>query len=203
MKKLLLIAAVLIATSSAAFAGETKPAVTDKQGNPVRSTNGNCVRHVFEDGTDICAPAPAPEVVVVTPPPPPPPAPEPVALLTKEQLTVYFDFNKSNINPDGMQKLDALINALLASKGVESLSIVGYADRIGKTDANLKLSERRTKAIETYLDAKVNIPTNVLQADSRGETNSVTSCDDKQKRANLISCLAADRRAEIVLNYLK
>lgn len=203
MRKSLLIAALLVAvSSSAAFAGEAKPAVTDKNGNPVRSTNGACVRHDFQNGDDICAPTPAPAPAPVAAPAPAP-APEPVALLSKEQLTAYFDFNKSTINPSEKQKLDNLIAALVASKGVESLSIVGYADRIGSTDANLKLSERRTKAVETYLDAKVNIPTNVVQSDSRGEANPVTSCEGDKKSKQLISCLAADRRVEIVLNYLK
>jgi OOP family OmpA-OmpF porin len=204
MKKLLTIAALLVATASAASAADIDPAVTDARGNPVRSNNGECVRFDFNSGNDICAPAPKPAPYVApAPTPAPAPAPEPVAMLTKEELTVYFDFNKNDINPSEKLKLDNLITALISSKGVKSLSIVGYADRIGSTDANLKLSERRTSAVEKYLDAKVNIPTNVLQADARGETNSVTSCGEKEKRAKLISCLAADRRAEIVLNYLK
>lgn len=201
MKKLLLIAAFIATTSTAAFAAESKPAVTDARGNPVRSTNGECVRYVFEAGKDICAPTPPPAPKKVAAPPPPPP-PEPVALLTKEELTVYFDFNRSTINSGETSKLENLIEALIASKGVKSLSIVGYADRIGSTDANLKLSRKRTVAVQKYLDERVNIPTSVLQADARGEEGSVTSCE-KLKRKALIACLAADRRVEIVLNYLR
>lgn len=202
MKKLLIIAAVLVATSLPAVAG-TKSVVTDERGNPVRSiVTKSCVRHEFSEDSDICAPAkPAPAPVPVAAPPAP--KPQPVALLTKEEMTVYFDFNRSSINASETAKLNNLVNALVASKGVKSLSLVGYADRIGSSDANLRLSKKRTAAVQAYLNSKVNIPTNVVQANSRGEEGSVTSCGDKQKRKSLISCLAADRRVEIVLNYLK
>ena len=204
MKKLLLITAIIAGTSMSASAGDAKSAVTDARGNPVRSIlTETCVRHDFNEGSDLCAPpAPAP-APVAAPAPAPAPAPEPVALLTKEELTAYFDFSKSSLNAAETAKLNTLVNALIASKGVKSLSIVGYADRIGSANANLALSKKRTAAVETYLNERVNIPTSVLQANSRGEEGSVTSCDKKQKRKALISCLAADRRVEIVLNYLR
>lgn len=203
MKKLLIIAAILVATSTAAMANSAKSVVTDERGNVVRSIlSKECVRHEFNDAADPCAP-PAPPAPAPVAAPKPAPAPQPVAQLTQEQKTVYFDFNKSAINTVETAKLNTLINALVASKGVKSLSIVGYADRIGSADANLKLSQKRTASVQNYLNERVNIPTNVMQANSRGEEGSVTSCEDKQKRKSLISCLAADRRVEIVLNYLK
>lgn len=201
MKKLLLAAILFLAVSPEVFAKEAMSAVLDRNGDPVRSVlSGECVRHDFEQEGDPCAPPapPAPEPVAA---PAPPPAPEPVALLTKEELTVYFDFNKSKVRDEGVVKLNNLIQALVASEGVESLSIVGYADRIGSNDYNLKLSKKRMQAVENYLNERVNIPTQILQAEAKGETNSVTSCGDKEKRKALISCLAADRRVEIVLNY--
>ena len=127
----------------------------------------------------------------------------PVAYLTNEELTVYFDFDKSSINTNEVVKLNNLIKALIASEGVESLSIVGYADRIGNAKANQRLSEKRTAAVQNYLNDKVNIPTEILKSAAKGEDNPVTDCKKNQKRNSLISCLAADRRVEIVLNYYK
>lgn len=202
MKKLILTLAILL-SANVANAVEAKSAVLDRNGDPVRSiVSESCVRHAWNEGTDVCAPpAPEPEPVVLAPEPEP--APQPVALLTKDQLTVYFDFNKHNIRPSETAKLDNVIQALVASEGVESLSIVGFADRIGSVEANLKLSKKRTAAVQDYLNSRVTIPTEIVNADAKGESVSVTNCDDKEKRANLISCLQGDRRAEIVVNYYK
>lgn len=199
MKKLIFTLLVVAAISPVAQASEAKKAVVDDRGNAVRSTNGNCVRHDWTGNKDICAPAPEPVAYVA---PEPVPEPEPVAMLTKKDLTVYFDFNKSTITPDATMKLNNLVMALIESEGVESLSIVGYADRIGGDKYNLKLSEKRQMAVQDYINSKVDIPTEIVQASARGEANPVTDCSNSKRKA-LISCLAKDRRVEIVLNYFK
>lgn len=48
-----------------------------------------------------------------------------------EDRTVYFEFNKSSLTAEATGKLDSLMGILRDTPDVQSLSIVGYADRIG------------------------------------------------------------------------
>jgi OmpA-OmpF porin, OOP family len=200
MKKILLAIAFIAAFAPASLAEGTKAAAQNELGGkPVRSTNGNCVRTKWDDSNDVCAPAeePAPEPVVEAP------APEPATQLTEEQRTVYFDFNKSDLNAESFTKLDTLIDAVVASKGVQKVTVVGFADDIGSADYNQALSEKRSGVVESYIDTKVTIPTEAKVISAQGENNPTTSCPTTMKRAERIKCLAADRRVEVQFTYAK
>ncbi|MEI7669834.1 MAG: hypothetical protein WCJ33_07110, partial [Pseudomonadota bacterium] len=90
---------VMLSISSGAVAIDAQDIVTGSKGSePVRSEKfGTCVQTKWNAASDPCAPAkkaevkaePKPEPVAVAP------APEPVAQLGHEQLSIYFDFNKS------------------------------------------------------------------------------------------------------------
>src|ERR1700759_1736883 len=95
--RILTVALICAATSTAAIADSTKDAAKDMRGNFITSTNGNCVRTRWQDSSDPCAPAPKPQPVIekkqevmVSP----------AKSLQKEQRTVYFEFNKSNLTPE-------------------------------------------------------------------------------------------------------
>ena len=90
---------------------------------------------------------------------------------------------------------------ILDSKEVESVDIVGYADEIGKNSYNKKLSIRRAETVKAYLAAK-GLKTRHVRVEGLGATNSVTHCDSKMPRKELIACLAPDRRVEIELNLI-
>lgn len=122
--------------------------------------------------------------------------------ITREMRTVYFDFNKSTLNSKEKGKLDTLSKAIKASKGVESVDIVGFADRIGKSSYNKALSMRRAETVKSYLSSK-GLKTRHARVEAMGETESVTHCDDKMPKADLINCLAEDRRVEVMLNMEK
>lgn len=202
MKKVLLTLALLTVLAPAAMAESSKAAAQNKLGNnPVRSTNGNCVRTKWDDSNDVCAPpAPAPEPEKIVEPAP---APEPATQLTQEDRTIYFDFNKSVLTAESFTKLDTLITAVVASKGVQKVTVVGFADDIGSTDYNQKLSEKRANAVESYIDSKVTIPTEAKVVSAQGENAPTTNCPTKMKRAERIKCLAADRRVEVQFTYAK
>ena len=112
---------------------------------------------------------------------------------------VLFAFGKSSLKPAAAQALDAAnneINALgLANPAIQ---VNGYADRIGKQAANLKLSQRRAETVANYLVSKGQNAANVT-AVGYGSANPVTgnTCDAVKGRKALIACLAPDRRVEV------
>jgi len=141
------------------------------------------------------APAPAPAVAEPPPPPPPPPAPPP-ARFEKVTLssTELFEFDSAKLKGE-QPKLDEIANALSTDTAINNVTISGYTDRLGSTQYNQKLSERRANAVKDYLVGK-GIDAGRLQAVGKGEANPVVQCNQK-KRAALIECLAPNRRVEV------
>lgn len=180
---LAVVGAVLV-PASAAFAAEYNDVVHDARGNVVTSTNGNCVETKWVSARNECAYGLKRGIL---------------GRLTKEQRTVYFDFNKSTLNAKEKTKLAEVSKIIVDSKEVESVDIVGYADMIGKDSYNKKLSTRRAQTVKSYLASK-GLKTRKIRVEGLGETNSVTKCDPNLERKELIACLAADRRVEIELN---
>ncbi len=177
MKKSLAIALSVLAFGSAHAASSTQDNAVDKSGRQVFDARGNCVFTKWE-AKGGCGPA-----------------------ITSDMRKVYFDFNSSAIRGSERKELDALAKAVKASKsGVESVTIVGHADQIGGDSYNHALSSRRANAVKRYLAGKgVRVKNVDLRA--KGETESVTTCDADAPRAELIKCLAEDRRVDIELNY--
>jgi outer membrane protein OmpA-like peptidoglycan-associated protein len=162
--------------------------------NPVHSSNGKVVYNTFSNCVVSTFTSPASgecqELL------------GDVRRLTKEQLTVYFDFNRSTLNANEKAKLDSLAKVIGASKEVSSVDIVGYADMIGKPEYNKALSNRRAQTVKSFLATK-GLKTRKVRVEGMGESKPVTSCDETSARSELISCLAADRRVEIELNFVK
>lgn len=184
-KKVSLLAAVSAMLSTAAFAGngtDYHDVVRDTGGKVVHSTNGNCVITRWENAVNECTGHG-----------------DIRSRLTIEQRTVYFDFNKSTLNAKEKKKLDEVSQIILDSHEVESVDIVGYADMIGKASYNKRLSTKRAQTVKSYLATK-GLKTRNVNVRGLGESHSVTHCDEKLARADLINCLAADRRVEIELN---
>ncbi len=190
--------AVLLGLSGASVqAGSVdQDTVFDERDNIPLNTFGNCVRTKWSADGDACAPAPEPAPVVVAPPPPPP-APK----IAREARTVYFDFNKSTLNAEGVTKLDTLIAHIARSKGITGAGIAGFADRIGSNDYNLELSKKRAKTVYNYLSQRVQIPTQILDIRAAGENAPVTDCATSLRRSEQVACLQKDRRVEVVFQY--
>jgi outer membrane protein OmpA-like peptidoglycan-associated protein len=180
-KACLLTAVALMAAPAAALAGPYNDVVKDARGNIVMNTFGNCVITKWTSNTNQCGKGHA---------------------LSKEQRTVYFDFNKSTLNAKEKAKLDELSKIIAASKNVTSVDIVGFADMIGKPSYNKRLSQRRAETVKSFLAGK-GLKTRKIRVEGLGESKSVTNCDPNSERNALIACLAADRRVEIELNTVK
>jgi len=145
------------------------------------------------------APAPAPAPVVETPPAPPAPMtpPPPPARFEKVTLeaTKMFSFDKAELVMPA-PKLDEIAAALNADTSISDITITGYTDRLGAEKYNQKLSERRANAVRDYLVSK-GIDGSRLKAIGRGEENPVVTDCNQKKRADLIECLAPNRRVEV------
>ncbi|MCA1978921.1 MAG: OmpA family protein, partial [Thiobacillus sp.] len=116
-----------------------------------------------------------------------------------------FKTGKSSINdltPEGRAKLDDLIAKIKAFGAIDSIKITGHADKMGKADANKKLSLARAKAVGAYLKSK-GVKAKTFATAGLGDTKPVVECDMKQPKDALKACLAPNRRVEIEVTGAK
>lgn len=110
-----------------------------------------------------------------------------------------FKSGKSSVkdlSKDGKLRLDDVAMRLKALGEIEQVKIVGHADVMGKPDANRRLSERRARAVKSYLVAK-GVKPNVIITSGVGDAQPVVQCDLKMPKKELVECLAPNRRVEI------
>jgi len=99
---------------------------------------------------------------VVPPPPPPAPPPPPV----HQVYLVFFDWDKYNITPEGMQILEAAA-AHWKAGGAVQIQVTGYTDLSGPAGYNQRLSERRANAVAVALE-RLGIPRSDMVVAGRG-----------------------------------
>lgn len=170
------VGAVMIASQAVAGPADVRDVVKDTNGHIVTNTFGNCVRTKWTSGMDGCM------------------------NLGIEARTVYFDFDSANLTPAAIAKIDSLVDIIKNSTQVESVSIVGYADMIGASDYNYRLSQRRAQAVQNYMAAKGYTNHSKTDVRSFGEDVPVSNCKGV-KGNELKACLWRDRRVEIELNF--
>ncbi len=146
----------------------------------------------------------------VAPPPvavaPAPPALQPVAT-TAPGFVVLFAFNQSSIadiDGSGYAQLKALaLRATRDRAGIGSIRLVGYADRLNRTDQrsyNRRLSEKRVNTIRDWLVLS-GVDATLIETVARGAADPKTSCSDDVRPPNkrLELCLQPDRRVEVTV----
>ena len=77
--------------------------------------------------------------------------------------------------------------------------ITGHTDRIGSEKYNKKLSEKRALAAKDYIVSK-GIDQKLIFWEGKGPKQPIPVtkfCDNKMKRAQLIECLAPNRRVTV------
>jgi outer membrane protein OmpA-like peptidoglycan-associated protein len=183
---------LMLAPVAASAAGTNQDIVRDERCNVVMDSNGGCVLTKWTAASTECNPGMANV-----------PAALKKVMVSREERTVYFDFNKADLNAESKQKLGALINAIHSSKQVVSVDIVGHADQIGSASYNNKLSMKRAVAVKDYLAKTGKISTRNVELRALGSSKPVTSCDAKLPRAKKIACMKEDRRVEVELNLTK
>ncbi|VFP82115.1 porin OmpA [Candidatus Erwinia haradaeae] len=131
--------------------------------------------------------------------------------LTKEtnhytfKSDVLFDFDQTNLKKEGRDTLNQICTQLQSMDPQHrSIKLVGYSDSIGSEEYNQKLSEKRTQSVVDYLVSQ-GVPSDQITSHGEGKTNpiSMNTCENIEKRQELIACLAPDRRVEIEVQGLQ
>ena len=147
---------------------------------------------VYKLGRPVAAPVvytppPAPEPVAEAPAPMPAPmpAPAPAPVPTSEKVSfaaeALFDFNKSNVKPEGKAALDDLL-AKLQGMNTEVMVTVGHTDSVGSDAYNQKLSMRRAEAVKAYIVSK-GVDASRVYTEGKGESQPIADNSTAAGRA--------------------
>jgi len=179
---------LLLATVGMTHADDYRDVVRSTDGQIVHVTSsGTCVRTKWMNNYDACSSGQLP-VVEHT-------------VIAKEDRTVYFGFDKADLTPESMARLDTLAERLNSAADVEGARVVGYADRIGTVSYNDKLSKKRAIAVRDYLVAHGVTNASVTKTRWVGKSKPSANCDKDMRRVQLIDCLQPDRRVEVEIVY--
>ena len=150
--------------------------------------------------------APAPAPAPIAPPPvavAPPPAPAaPSARRVSFSAESLFSFDRADITADGRQSLDKFTSDTRGSS-YDMITVEGHTDRLGSSEYNQRLSERRAEAVKNYLVSSDRLEAAKINSSGKGETMPVTKPEDcvgRNATKKLIACLAPDRRVDVVVN---
>lgn len=156
---------------------------------------------------DLCPAPPAPKPAAPKPeakPAPKPeakpaPKPEPRNVELKIELQ-GIPFNKVELTADNKKELDEFLDKEVKPlTTVGAVIITGHTDRIGSEKYNKKLSEKRALAAKDYIVSK-GIDQKLIFWEGKGPKQPIPVtkfCDNKMKRAQLIECLAPNRRVTV------
>jgi OmpA-OmpF porin, OOP family len=147
-------------------------------------------------------------------------APKPAAVAVKEMApavmsvslsaNALFNFDKrdlANVRPYTKDQIDAMLVQLKAGVAVQSIRLVGHADRLnstGNAQYNQKLSEDRVETIKGYL-VNAGVAASVIRTEFKAESEPIEACAKAKFRstAELQECLLPNRRVEIVISGTK
>ena len=201
---ILVLAGLALTGSIGAARAETddRAVVRDTEGQIVRSSDGVCVRSDGATDQDSCAQRLIAQQTTTQTTTVEKQKPRPVSEFTREDRTVYFEFDHFYLSSDSLGRLDTLADALKADSTVKEARIVGYADRIGSVSYNERLSQKRAKTVRDYLIAKGYTNARVTETRWVGKSEPSTNCPAGKKRASLIECLQNDRRVEVEIGLV-
>jgi outer membrane protein OmpA-like peptidoglycan-associated protein len=133
------------------------------------------------------APPPAPPPAPAPPPEPPKPTPPPPKSVPVFE-NVYFNENKTNIDPMAAKALDRNGMILKENPNIK-VEIGGHTDTRGAEMANQKISEKRAESAKKYIMDKFNISGDRMMVKGYGSKKPIA--DDKTKEGR-----AKNRRVE-------
>lgn len=102
--------------------------------------------------------------------PAPPPAPSrPDFCKDGGLVTVFFEFDATDLRPDAASNLDTVAQQTGVC-GWTSIAVVGHTDQAGSDQYNLVLSQKRAEVVASALRAKTPAAT-AISVDAKGEAN--------------------------------
>ncbi len=137
------------------------------------------------------APPPPPPLAAAPPlfiPPSPPAAPKPGSKMVTLRGP-NFDFNRTEIRPDGRALLDDAIHTMRENPNLR-VSVEGHTDWIGSETYNQQLSEKRARAARDYMTSR-GIESSRIETRGFGESSPVERNDTEDGRAE-------NRRVEVI-----
>jgi len=105
---------------------------------------------------------------------------------------IYFDYNSSEIKPEGVELIDAHARFLVANK-TRQVSLEGHTDERGGREFNLALGQKRAEAVRTRMRL-LGVTDIQMEAVSFGKEKPAAAGNDDAAHAK-------NRRAEI--NYAR
>lgn len=121
------------------------------------------------------------------------PQPQPIAFSLDGDVT--FGFDSAELTAYGRNEVSKIAQNLKQQDVLDKIVVAGHTDRLGSVAYNNDLSQRRAETVRQALIAE-GIDRQVLQAVGHGKSMPVVECEGAN-RAELISCLAPNRRVEI------
>lgn len=109
-------------------------------------------------------------------------------IVTLGSNSIKFDFDKANLRPKNRETLSRIAGVLMTLRGYH-ISVFGYTDDVGTQAYNLKLSERRAKAVRDYL-VQSGLNPSIITTKGFGKSDPRVKGDTPQARA-------MNRRVEI------
>lgn len=111
-------------------------------------------------------------------------------IMTLDNNSIRFDFDKADVKPQYREVLSRIAGVLTTLRGYR-IDVDGYADDIGTQEYNLKLSERRAKAVRDYL-IQAGLDSSIVSTNGYGKADPRVVGESDQARA-------ANRRVEIAI----
>ncbi|WP_151703999.1 OmpA family protein [Nitrincola alkalilacustris] len=131
------------------------------------------------------APAPAPA----------PAAPAQTMMEVENKFALYFDFDSTRVGD-----ISTIVSHIGSMAKVDSIKLVGHADRIGQVAYNDRLSQRRADAVAAALTS-AGVDGSKISTSSMGSRSPVANCTGRG--AELIACLRPDRRVDVEIKGTK
>ncbi|HVJ38773.1 MAG TPA: outer membrane protein assembly factor BamE [Stenotrophomonas sp.] len=141
------------------------------------------------------APTTCADLLAVAPAPTRPASEERRVSLSTDTLFAYGKWSTRDMTRHGRTRVEQVAAELRGADGLQ-VQLLGYTDRIGTTEANQLLSQRRADSVREVL-ISAGILAAAIVARGLGESASA-DCSERLPRAEQIACMAPDRRVEIL-----
>ena len=93
----------------------------------------------------------------------------PVSNAPQKEFTIFFDFDKSIVTPEGLKTISNVTTVIKDSKNA-SITLIGQADRAGTPEYNYKLSLKRAKAVREQL-VKSGVSSSIINVIGKGNND--------------------------------
>ncbi len=143
-----------------------------------------CGPIVFSDASALAINATPPQMEAE--PPPPEPEPEKRVEVRDNKIVinekVQFEVNSAKILEVSHDLLNEVAKVIKENPQIKKIEVEGHASSEGSDDHNMKLSDRRAKAVMKYLTGQAGIDKAMLSAKGYGETRPIASNDTEDGR---------------------